>query len=103
MASIQAGNDILTVVVVFTVPPEQQAGFVRQLEEVAADHFRHDGFVSCAIHRSEDGLRVVEYIQWESRAHFQAMLDVQAVDGHVNMPPFPADVHIYEVAAVVER
>ena len=103
MATIQLGSDVLTVVIVFTVPPDQQAGFVRQLEQVAAEHSQHDGFVSCAIHRSEDGLRVAEYIQWQSRAHFQAMLASQAVDGHVHRPAFPADVHIYEVAALVER
>lgn len=103
MATIELGSDVLTVVVVFTVPPDQQAGFVRHLEQVAAEHSQHDGFVSCAIHRSEDGVRVVEYIQWRSRAHFDAMLAAQAADGHVNRPAFPADVHVYEVAAVVER
>ncbi|MGI8589457.1 MAG: antibiotic biosynthesis monooxygenase [Nakamurella sp.] len=101
MATIALGNDVLTVVVVFTVPPDQQAGFVRQLEQVAAEHSRHEGFVCCAIHRSVDGLRVVEYIQWRTRAHFEVMLAAQAADGHVNKPPFPADVHVYEVAAVV--
>ena len=102
MSTIRLDNDVLTVVVVFTVPPEEQAAFVRQLEEVAAEHFQHDGFVSCAIHRSVDGLRVVEYIQWRSHDHFQAMLAKQAVDSHVNRPPYPADVHVYEVAALVE-
>lgn len=103
MATIRHGSDVLTVVVVFTVPPDEQVGFIRELEEVAAEHFQYDGFVSCAIHRSVDGLRVVEYIQWRSRAHFQAMLAEQAANSHVNRPPFPADVHVYEVSAVVER
>lgn len=102
MATIEQGGDVLTVIVVFTVPPDQQAGFVTRLEQVAAEHSQHDGFVCCAIHRSEDGLRVIEYIQWRSRPHFEAMLAAQAADGHVNQPPFPADVHVYEVAAVVD-
>lgn len=46
---------------------------------------------------------MTEYIQWQSRAHFEAMLAAQAADGHVNKPPFPADVHVYDVAAAVER
>lgn len=102
MATIQQGHDVFTVIVVFTVPADQQAEFVHQLELVAAEHRQHDGFVSCSVHRSEDGLRIVEYIQWSSRAHFETMLAAQAADGHVTRPPFPADVHIYEVAAVVE-
>lgn len=103
MATIQLGSDVLTVLVTFTVPPDQQAGFVHQLEAVAAEHSQLDGFVCCAIHRSNDGSRVVGYIQWRSRAHFEAMLAAQGADGHVNRPPFPADVHVYEVAAVVEH
>jgi heme-degrading monooxygenase HmoA len=103
MITMQPDHDVLTVVVIFTVPPDQQAGFVRELERVASDYFRYDGFVSCAVHRSEDGVRILEYIQWQSRAHFESMLAAQAADGHVNQPPFPADVHVYEVTAVVER
>lgn len=103
MITMQPGHDIVTVVVVFTVPADQQAGFLRELERLASDYFRYDGFIGCAIHRSEDGVRILEYIQWQSRAHFQAMLTAQAADGLVNQPPFPADVHVYEVTAVVER
>ena len=103
MTVIEQGRGVVTVIVVFTVPADQQAGLVSRLEQVAAEHSHYDGFVSCAIHRSEDGVRVTEYIQWQSRAHFEAMLAAQAADGHVNQPPFPADVHTYEVAAVVER
>lgn len=66
MATIQQAGDVLTVIVVFTIPPDQQSAFVRQLENVAAKHSEHDGFVSCAIRHSEDGVRVVEYIQWRS-------------------------------------
>lgn len=103
MPTISLASDVLTVVVVFTVPPDQQAGFVRQLEQVGAEHSQHDGFISCTIHRSQDGLRVLEYIQWRSRAHFETMLAAQAAEGHVNRPRFPADVQVYEVAAVIER
>lgn len=31
------------------------------------------GFISAAVHRSTDGTRVVNYLQWESREHLAAM------------------------------
>ena len=35
---------------------------------------RQSGFVSANIHKSLDGTRVVNYAQWRSKGHFEAML-----------------------------
>ena len=103
VVTIQEDDDgLLTLVVVFSVRPEEQAAHVEHLRAVAAQHAEIDGFVSVSIHRSEDGLRVAEYIQWRSRRHFEAMMATEAAVAHVTDPRFTSDAHVYEVVTVVE-
>lgn len=103
MALIDSALDVHTVIVVFTVPPERQDALVEHLREVAAQHSQFDGFLTCAIHRGVEGTRVAEYIQWRSRAHWQAMMATPEGRAHVENPEWTVDAHIYEVAAVTER
>lgn len=97
--TIEEHADLLTFMVVFTLAPELQDGHIAHLQEVAAEQAKIDGFVSCAIHKSEDGTRVMEYIQWRSRAHFDAMR-ANLKNRPVN-PPYKADPQIYEVVSVI--
>ena len=60
-ATISEGADVHTLIVMFTVDPTQQETLVEHLRGMAAEHCKFDGFVSCSIHRSEDGTRVAEY------------------------------------------
>ncbi|MEK9506266.1 antibiotic biosynthesis monooxygenase family protein [Gaopeijia maritima] len=73
--TIQSGTSLLTLINVFTVSPERQQELVDLLVH-ATDHTMRaqPGFVSANIHPSLDGRRVVNYAQWRSRAHFDAML-----------------------------
>lgn len=102
MSTIMEDNDLVTLVVVFTVAPEEQEAHVEYLEGVAREHSQLEGFVSCAIHASEDGLRVAEYIQWRSRADLQAMMSSERGRAHVANPTFVVDAHPYRVVSVVE-
>jgi quinol monooxygenase YgiN len=102
VARIEESSDVHTLIVVFIVEPERQQALVDHLREVAAEHSKHDGFLCCAIHRSEDGLRVAEYIQWRTRAHWQAMMATPEAKAHVRDASLIADAHIYEVASVTE-
>jgi heme-degrading monooxygenase HmoA len=63
---IAAGTVPLTLIVVMKCEPAEQAELFQYLIETAQDHGTNPGFVSCNIHRSLDGSRVAEYIQWES-------------------------------------
>ena len=105
MATISEGADVHTLIVVFTVEPTQQDALVEHLRGVVAEHSQFDGFVSCSIHRSEDGTRVAEYLQWRSAAHLEAILDTpegqaqvaessRIADGH--------DAHVYQVVSVTQ-
>jgi quinol monooxygenase YgiN len=74
MSTIEKGNDILTLINVFSVEPEKQAELVSLLIQATEKTMRHlPGFVSANIHRSFDGRKVVNYAQWESMAAFEAM------------------------------
>ncbi|HEX7430047.1 MAG TPA: antibiotic biosynthesis monooxygenase [Mycobacterium sp.] len=107
MATISEGADVHTLIVMFTVEPSQQDSLVEHLRGIVAEHSRFDGFVSCSIHRSEDGTRVAEYIQWRSAAHLEAVLNTpegqaqlaessRIADGH------DAKAHVYQVVSVTQ-
>lgn len=102
MAVIAEGADVHTLIVVFTVEPDKQGDLVTYLEGVAAEHSKEDGFISCSVHRSEDGLRVAEYIQWESKEHLQALMARPEMVAHVSEPSRAPDVHSYQVVSVTE-
>lgn len=74
MATIEKGSDILTLINVFTVPPENQQKLAYVLIEATEKTMKHlPGFISANIHRSLDGTRVVNYAQWQCREDFEAM------------------------------
>jgi heme-degrading monooxygenase HmoA len=52
--------------------PEKQAEALSLMTERARFMARQPGFISISVHRSLDGRRVVNYIQWQSRDLLQA-------------------------------
>lgn len=73
-AIIDPSRKLLTLINVFTVEPEKQAELATLLIDATEKAMKHvPGFVSASIHRSVDGRRVVNYAQWQSREHFEAM------------------------------
>jgi heme-degrading monooxygenase HmoA len=61
------------------------------------------GFISANIHASADGERVVNYAQWQSEAHFQAMLVDPDAQEHMNRAAELAlsfDPHLFTVESV---
>jgi len=80
MATIATGQDVVTLVNVFTVSPERQQQLADLLVEATRTVMNQlPGFVSANIHRSLDGTTVVNYAQWRRVADFEAMLqDAQA-------------------------
>lgn len=102
MATIAEDSGLTTLVVVFTVEPPAQDELVSHLVSVAHQHSRHDGFISCSVHRSEDGMRVLEYIQWRSKAHLRAMLATPDGQEHLSGRGSEGEMHMYEVPAVID-
>ena len=73
-STICTEDNVVTLVNVFTVEPEHQQELVDVLAEATAVMLQIDGFISANLHRSRDGRRVVNYAQWRSADHFEAML-----------------------------
>ena len=100
MVQIASGNDVVTLINVFTVSAENQQKLVDMLIEATQKTMRHiPGFVSATIHKSADGTRVANYAQWRRAEDFEAMLrDPRAA---VHMQPIREiatnDAHLYEV------
>ena len=73
--------------------------------EATESVMRHvDGFVSANIHASLDGTRVVNYAQWRSVEHFQAMHSNPRVHPHfadIRAIATP-EMHLYRVSHVEE-
>ncbi|HET6898294.1 MAG TPA: antibiotic biosynthesis monooxygenase family protein [Vicinamibacteria bacterium] len=84
MATIQKGRNVLTLVNVFSVRPENQQKLVDMLVEATDKTMKKlPGFISASIHRSLDGTRVVNYAQWRSKTDFDAMRQNPAAQPHM--------------------
>src|SRR4051794_32440137 len=105
MTKITKDNNLVTLINVFTVRPEQQQRLVDLLVEATESVMKYQpGYVSANIHKSLDGIRVTNYAQWRSREAFEAMLkDLEAA--HMKEAARIAekfDPHLYEVSFVDE-
>lgn len=84
MTTINASNNIFTLINVFHVEPKNQQELVDLLIETTEETMRNlPGFISANIHRSFDGKRVVNYAQWESKEHFEKMLSNSSAIPHM--------------------
>lgn len=71
--TIDPQQDVMTMINVFTVEPEHQQELTDVLAEATTFMLELPGFVSANLHRSLDGARVINYVQWRSRADYDAM------------------------------
>ncbi len=72
--TITTDGQLLTLINVFTVEPENQQQLIDVLTEATtATMTGQPGFISANLHGSADGRRVVNYAQWRSQDDFDAM------------------------------
>ena len=106
MVTISKDNDVVTLINVFTVAPEDQQRLVDVLVDATqAVMNKQPGFVSANIHRSLDGTRVTNYAQWRSKEAFEAMLRDREAAEHMGEAAKIAErfePHLYEVSFVDE-
>jgi len=105
MPTISKQNKLITLINVFTVQPDQQQKVVDLLLEATEKTMKHlPGFISASIHKSVDGVRVVNYAQWRSREDFEAMRNKPEAQQHMKplMEITTFDFHLYEVIDTVE-
>jgi hypothetical protein len=83
MPSIESGRGIVTHINVFTVPRDKQQALVDSLIETVNVARNVPGWLSASVHRSFDGTQVVNYVQFESHAAAQAVLQQLAAGGYL--------------------
>ncbi|NEP57641.1 MAG: antibiotic biosynthesis monooxygenase [Symploca sp. SIO2G7] len=101
MPTIATNNELITVIVLFRVEPEQQQKLIEAIASFLATVKTQPGFVSASIHKSLDGLKVANYAQWRSIEDYEAFLqnsEVQALGAKLSEFPQP-DSQIYEVVS----
>jgi len=100
MPTIAKHNEVITVIIIFVVEPEQQQELVNTITEFVEAEVKHQpGFVSSSIHKSLDGVRVMNYAQWKSLTDYQAFLNNPQVQARgTKLSNFHLlDSHVYEV------
>jgi quinol monooxygenase YgiN len=101
--TISKENNVVTLINVFTVEPENQQRLLDVLVEATEKVMAHlPGFISANLHKSLDGKRVTNYAQWASIEDFQAMLQNPQVLPHMEETKQLAtfDANLYEVSHI---
>jgi len=105
MPNIQSANQPVTQITFVEAEPGKQAEALSLMRERARFMATQPGCVSISLHRSVDGRRIVNYIQWQSRDLLQAAH--KSPDFRKKWSEFGAmtdeiDPHLYEVAEIIE-
>lgn len=97
--SQQAG--LCTLINVFTIAPEKQQSLIDVLVDVTDRVIcKLPGFISANIHKSVDGERVTNYVQWRRKEDLEAMLRNPEAKEHIAICQQLAshiDFHLYTV------
>lgn len=84
MPSISKENRVVVLINVFTVEPANQQKVVDMLVKATETTMKNiPGFISASIHKSLDGVRVVNYAQWRSQRDFEAMRNNPGAQAHM--------------------
>ncbi|TIM37966.1 antibiotic biosynthesis monooxygenase family protein [Mesorhizobium sp.] len=67
MTEIRTGNQPVTQITIVDSEPDKQTEALSVMTERARFMARQPGFISISLHRSLDGRRIVNYVQWQNR------------------------------------
>ncbi len=102
MTVIATDNNLVTLINVFTVEPENQQRLVDIFVEAGEAMRKQPGFISAKIHRSLDGTRVINYVQWRSKEDLEAISNHPETTAHIDEIKKLAkgNTSLYEVCAI---
>jgi quinol monooxygenase YgiN len=105
MIRIQTDHQQITQITVVEAEPQKQQEALSVMAERARFMSRQPGFVSISLHRSLDGRRIVNYVQWQNRellrqAHESP--DFRKAWRQFDDLTDQIDPHLYEVAEVMD-
>jgi heme-degrading monooxygenase HmoA len=105
MPEIRTAAAYATFINTFRCRPEHQAEVVQINVDIVDQVARTlPGFISASVHRSTDGTRVVNYLQWETAEHLAAMQrspEFRAIAGRFS-GLIEFEPHEFEVAHVAD-
>ena len=105
MPHIRIDNQPVTQITVIEPEAGKQAEALSLMTERARFMARQPGFISVSVHRSLDGRRIVNYIQWQSRDLLQSAHkspEFRKEWNHFYQLTDEIDPHLYEVAYVLD-
>jgi heme-degrading monooxygenase HmoA len=105
MPHIRTDNQPVTQITVIEAEPGKQAEALSLMTERARFMARQSGFISISLHRSLDGRRIVNYIQWQSRDLLQLAHkspEFRKEWGQFDQLADEVDLHLYEVTHVMD-
>lgn len=105
MPQIQSAQQPVTQITVIDAEPDKQNEALALMSERARFMARQPGFVSISLHRSLDGRRIVNYIQWQSREQLRAAHkspEFRKEWRHFDELTDGIDPHLYEVVEVMD-
>jgi heme-degrading monooxygenase HmoA len=105
MPQIHPGKQPVTQITVIESEPDKQAEALLLMTERTRFMARQPGFISISLHRSLDGKRIVNYVQWQNSdllrsAHRSP--EFRKEWRHFDQLTEEIDPHLYEVALVVD-
>lgn len=77
------GEGIVFINKFFASTREDQEWLIQELKSFTEDTMRHQpGFISATLHKSFDGLTVINYARWRSTDDFKRAIENPAMEGH---------------------
>ncbi|MBV8169103.1 MAG: antibiotic biosynthesis monooxygenase [Alphaproteobacteria bacterium] len=105
MPEIRTDHQPVTQITIVESAPDKQAAALAVMQERARFMAGQPGFVSISLHRSLDGRRIVNYVQWQSRALLEAAHqapEFRKAWGEFDTLTADIDPHLFEVTHVVD-
>ena len=105
MPLIQTANQPVTQITIVEPEPGKQEDALTLMAERARFMAQQPGFISISLHRSLDGRRIVNYIQWRNRESLNAAHhspQFRKEWQHFAELADEIDPHLYEVTEVLE-
>ncbi len=106
MPDIHKEHQPVTQITVVESEPSKQADALSVMRERARFMARQPGFISISLHRSLDGRRIVNYIQWQNREFLESAHkspEFRKEWSRFDKLTDSIDPHLYEVVQVVEQ
>jgi len=105
MIQIRADNQPVTQITIVDSEPDKQAEALSVMTERARFMARQPGLISISLHRSLDGRRIVNYVQWQSRDLLRSAHQAPEFRkewGRFDQLTDEIDPNLYEVVEVIE-